>query len=245
MVIFDEAHHAPSQYFSKALPIINSKITLGLSATPVRADKLEKILFWYFGDIIYKEERKEIKISIKIINFSIEHDKFKEIKLYNGELNRPLMINKLITIGRRNKMIINIITDILQDTNRYIIVLSDRVLHLELLKKRLDSFNITTTSFYIGGMKISDLKKSENSKVIFATYSMASEGLDIPHLNTLIMATSRRNIEQSVGRITRKISNVQPIVYDIVDELPCYISQSKFRKRFYIKNNYDIELETT
>ena len=59
MVIFDEAHHAPSQYFSKALPIIASKITIGLSATPVRQDKLEKILYWYFGDIMYKAPVEE------------------------------------------------------------------------------------------------------------------------------------------------------------------------------------------
>ena len=30
MVIFDEAHHAPSKYFSKALPIINCKKSLAL-----------------------------------------------------------------------------------------------------------------------------------------------------------------------------------------------------------------------
>jgi superfamily II DNA or RNA helicase len=60
LVIFDEAHHAPSQYFSKALPIIACKKTLALSATPNRADKLEKILFWYFGDIMYKAPAEAI-----------------------------------------------------------------------------------------------------------------------------------------------------------------------------------------
>ena len=49
LVIFDEAHHAPSQYFSKALPIISCKKTLALTATPKRADRLEKVLFWYYG----------------------------------------------------------------------------------------------------------------------------------------------------------------------------------------------------
>ena len=45
MVIFDEAHHAPSEYFSKALPIISCKRSLALSATPKRSDKMEKVLF--------------------------------------------------------------------------------------------------------------------------------------------------------------------------------------------------------
>ena len=58
LVIFDEAHHAPSRYFSKALPVIACKYTLALSATPKRADKLEKVLFWYFGDLLYKSPKK-------------------------------------------------------------------------------------------------------------------------------------------------------------------------------------------
>ena len=54
LVIFDEAHHAPSKFFSRALPLISCKKTLFLTATPKRSDKLEKVLYWYFGDIIYK-----------------------------------------------------------------------------------------------------------------------------------------------------------------------------------------------
>ena len=61
MIIFDEAHHAPSEYFSKALPIISCKKSLALSATPKRADKMEKILFWYLGEIAYKAPPNEIK----------------------------------------------------------------------------------------------------------------------------------------------------------------------------------------
>ena len=77
MIIFDEAHHAPSQYFSKALPLIASKITIGLSATPKRTDKLEKILYWYFGDIMYKAQIEEnSKVLVNIVNYEISHEKF-------------------------------------------------------------------------------------------------------------------------------------------------------------------------
>lgn len=245
LVIFDEAHHAPSQYFSKALPIISCKYTLGLSATPERNDRLEKILYWYFGNIIHKEENiKNSNININIVQFDIDHPKFKEVKMYNGEVNRQLVLNKITTIGRRNVVINNIILKLLENKERKIIILSDRVKHLELLKTRLDNYNITTTGFYIGGMKLSELKETENNAtVIYATYGMASEGLDIPKLNTLIMATSRRNIEQSIGRITRTKTDINPIVYDIVDQLPIFISQASCRKRYYTKNGYTINLE--
>ena len=62
LVIFDEAHHAPSKFFSKALPIISCKKTLFLTATPKRSDSLEKVLYWYFGDIIYKAPPKKNKM---------------------------------------------------------------------------------------------------------------------------------------------------------------------------------------
>jgi len=246
MVIFDEAHHAPSQYFSKALPLITSKLTIGLSATPKRTDKLEKILYWYFGEIMYKTDTPVCNSSVlvNIINYSIEHPKFKELKMYTGDVNRAGTINKITTIGRRNKLIVDKIEEILKESfNRKIIVLSDRIEHLKILKLRLDVRNITTTDFYIGGMKQNALTEAEKAQVIFASYSMASEGLDIPGLNTLFMVTSRKEVEQSVGRILRKIDpNVRPIVFDFVDQLPSFINQSKVRRRFYNKLSFEINI---
>ena len=79
LVIFDEAHHAPSKFFSNALPIINCKKTLFLTATPTRSDAMEKILYWYFGEIIYKAPpNKNDNVLVKIYNYNITHEKFKE-----------------------------------------------------------------------------------------------------------------------------------------------------------------------
>jgi superfamily II DNA or RNA helicase len=248
MVIFDEAHHAPSQYFSKALPIIACKLTIGLSATPNRTDKLEKILYWYFGDIMYKNNNNNNtnnnNVLVNIINYNITHPKFIELKLYTGDVNRAGTINKITTIGRRNKLIIDKIEELFTNSiNRKIIVLSDRIEHLKLLKLRLDVRNIINSSFYIGGMKQELLKESEKANVIFASYSMASEALDIPDLNTLFMVTSRKEVEQSVGRILRKIDiNNRPIIYDFIDQLPSFINQSKVRRRYYNKMGFEINI---
>jgi superfamily II DNA or RNA helicase len=242
MVIFDEAHHAPSQYFSKVLPIINCHITIGLSATPKRNDKLEKILYWYFGDIMYKSNSTlNNQVEVNIINYDIEHEKFQEFFLYTGDVNRAKTINKITTIGRRNKYIIDTLCDIL-DENRKVIILSDRLEHLKLLKYRLDLREITTSDYYIGGMKQKALNEAEKAQVIFATYGMASEALDIPDLNTLFMVTSRKEVEQAVGRILRKIDpNVSPLIYDFVDQLPSFISQSKHRIKLYNKMGFNIK----
>ena len=47
VTIYDEAHHMGAPSFSRTLPITTTKYTIGLSATPERNDKLEKVFYWY------------------------------------------------------------------------------------------------------------------------------------------------------------------------------------------------------
>jgi superfamily II DNA or RNA helicase len=75
--------------------------------------------------------------------------------------------------------------------------------------------------------------------VVIATYAMAAEALDIKTLTTLIMATPKTDIEQSVGRILRE-KHSKPIVVDIVDSHGIFQNQWKKRRAFYKKENYKI-----
>ena len=80
-------------------------------------------------------------------------------------------------------------------------------------------------------------------ELFFEDAVIASEALDIPSLNTLIMATPRRSIEQSVGRILRtKNHEVQPLIVDIVDQLNSFNNQGMARRKFYKKLKYTIRL---
>ena len=101
--------------------------------------------------------------------------------------------------------------------------------------------SIITTSFYIGGMKMQKLKISEEAQVIFATYSMAAEALDIPELNTLFMVTPRREIEQAVGRILRQKNKNEPVVMDIVDSFSIFKGQYYKRRAFYKKSEFKMK----
>ena len=223
--------------------MITCKKTLALSATPKRSDKLEKVLHWYFGPIIYQYNLEENNtVLTKIYKYNIIHEKFVEKKQrFTGEVNRPGTITNLITIGRRNRFIIDLTEEILIEEGRKIIILSERIEHLQLLKKRLDERNLCTSGFYIGGMKQAKLDESAKCQIIFGTFQMASEALDIKGLNTLIMTTPRREIEQTIGRITRDPnSTIRPIVIDILDNLDSFIRQGYYRRNFYRKNGYQI-----
>ena len=89
-------------------------------------------------------------------------------------------------------------------------------------------------------MKEKDLKISETKQILIATYSMASEGLDIKTLTTLVFATPKTDIEQAVGRILRVKDN-NPLIIDIIDKHDLFKKQWLKRRAFYHKNNYTIQ----
>ena len=79
---------------------------------------------------------------------------------------------------------------------------------------------------------------AEKADIIFSTYSMSSEALDISSLNTIILSTSRKNVEQSVGRILRNQKGnylSQPLIIDIVDDIKTFVNQGYSRKSYYKK----------
>ena len=111
---------------------------------------------------------------------------------------------------------------------------------LEFLFQQIEIIFPGYSGFYVGGMKQKDLQISESKKVVLATYAMAEEALDIKTLTTLIMATPKTDITQSVGRILR-MKHDNPIVVDIIDSHDCFQNQWKQRKRYYKKCNYLIK----
>ena len=77
-------------------------------------------------------------------------------------------------------------------------------------------------------------------KIIIATYAMASEGLDIKSLTTLIMATPKTDVCQAVGRILRK-KNEHHLIMDIVDMHGIFQRQWGKRRTYYRKQKYTIQ----
>ena len=90
----------------------------------------------------------------------------------------------------------------------------------------IETKGFASVGYYVGGMKEKDLKISETKNIIVATYAMASEALDIKTLSTLVMATPKTDVTQSIGRILRT-KHRQPIVIDIVDTHDVFQNQFK------------------
>ena len=134
------------------------------------------------------------------------------------------MITNISECERRNNLILKTILSLCEDPKRKVLILGDRRQQLYELSRGLENNNFKNWGYYIGGMKEEELKKSETKQVLLATYSMSSEGMDIPALNSLFLITPKSDIEQSIGRILRKNHiEVIPVIYDYVDTFSIFL----------------------
>ena len=208
---------------------------LGLSATPQRKDGLTECLHWWFGPTAFAAERP----ASLMLGAQVHVRSFCGSEARLPRCGFAEEVSALADNAERNGLIC---TEVRRAWNagRRILLLSDRRQHLEALKKILCSRQMASSqaaagpciphadvAFHVGGMKGPALEAAARCPVLLATYGMCCEGLDIAGLNTLILATPRKDITQSVGRILREQMNgdlgpangaaMAPLVVDVVD----------------------------
>ena len=245
-VIVDECHHTSAEVFSRALRKVAFKYTLGLSATIKRKDGLSKVFKWYLGDVIYSNVNNKNIDTVDIhCRYFYEPDisYSKEVYMMGKKLNMAKMINNICEYTPRIDYIIKEVNNILQNEPlRKIIILSDRRNHLEFIGNELKKHNIEY-GFYFGGMKQDDLKESESKQILLGTFCMVSEGFDCKSLDTLILASPKSDVVQSVGRILREEANNRrhvPLVIDIIDNFSVFKKQAQKRIKYYKSQKYNI-----
>ncbi len=242
LTIIDEVHHISSEVFSNTLFKLVTKYMLGLSATMERKDGTTHVFKMFIGDVIYKGKKDEDhEVVIRAVDYFVDDDDFNKIVYdFRGNPQYSTMISKLCDYNKRSEFILRLISDMLiENPNQQIMILAHNKSLLKYLHDAIEYRKIASVGYYVGGMKEEALKISESKKIIIATYSMAAEGLDIKSLTTLIMATPKTDIEQSVGRILRE-RHSKPVVVDIIDSQDLFQNQWKKRKTFYKKQNYKI-----
>jgi superfamily II DNA or RNA helicase len=242
LMVIDEVHHISSEVFSCALFKVVTRYTLGLSATMNRKDGTTKVFKMFLGEVVYKGQRdEEHDVTVRAIQYKNNDTDFSRTETdYMGKTKYSTMIVKLCDFAPRSEFILRVLSDMIHENpNQQIMILAHNKSVLKYLHDAIHDRNIASVGYYVGGMKEHALKESEGKKVIIATYSMASEALDIKTLTTLIMATPKTDIEQSVGRILRQ-KHTAPVVVDIIDSHEIFVRQWYKRCSFYKKNKYTI-----
>ena len=246
LTIFDECHHLGAQHFCKSLFKVQTKKLLGLSATPTRVDGLTKVFEMFLGKPLYWEKTREPDpgVLVKGVKITCQDPDYLKVPYdYKRNVIIARLVSYILECKERNTEIVRWIEQLAADPDRKILVLSARIAHLEMLDSMLH-IDISR-SYYIGGMKEEVREKGAlEAKVLLASYSMASEAMNIKSLNTVILSSPKTSIEQSTGRILRtRISDriIQPLIIDIIDPHDTTMSQYRKRKAYYVKCAYNIE----
>ena len=239
--IIDETHHIAAEVFSNALFRIVTPHMLGLSATMERQDGLSKVFKLFLGEIVYSAQRERVdNVVVHYLRYSHPDSDFNETILnFKGQANFTAMIGKICAFNPRKDFIVSVVGHLLADESAQIMVLSQNRCLLDYLHSAITYRQLASVAFYVGGMKASALKESELARIILATFAMAEEALDIKTLNTLVLATSKTNVVQAVGRILR-IKHARPLIVDIVDSHDTFQRQWMKRRALYRKNGYTI-----
>ena len=256
VIIVDECHRVagtPTQMsmFAKVLNSLSARHKFGLSATVHRSDGMIEATFALLGDVAYTVPDEAIadkvmQVGIAPIATSIKI--VRECLNTDGTLNYAKLINYLCDSDMRNYVILE---RIVAESDKSCLILSDRLEHLETLMGSLPSQMIDKAAMISGKMTskkgkaereqaLEDMRTGKK-KYLFATYSLAKEGLDIPCLERLFMATPQKDyavITQSIGRIARTYEGkADPICYDFVDDIGYLVKSYKKRCATYKKND--------
>jgi superfamily II DNA or RNA helicase len=245
LTIFDECHHLGAEHFSRALLKVQTKWMLGLSATPIRDDGLTRVFEWFIGKPVYWEKTREADpdVIVQKVGFSSEDPAYAEVPVDSrGEPVLARLLTQVVGCEERNCVIDTILQKVLEEPLRKILVLSERKEHLHRINANLPPG--TTSSYYIGGMD-SETRQTgaATARVLLGTYAMASEAMNIKTLNTMIMISPRKKIEQSTGRILRTQKDareIAPLIIDVVDGHGVYQGQWFKRRAYYKKCAYKI-----
>lgn len=251
-IITDEVHRvsgsptAVTQY-QMVLNSLSARHKYGLSATVHRADGMIQATYALVGKVAYQVPDEAVadkimKVGIYPVGTGIEISR--EALNTDGTLNYTKLITYLTGNRTRNELIASCIE------RRPSLILSDRLNHLEELMSLLPEDMQKDAVMVSGKMTsktgkakreqaISDMR-SGRKKYLFATYSLAKEGLDIPCLERLYMATPQKDyaiVTQSIGRIARTFDGkADPIAYDFVDNIGYLVKSYKKRCSTYRKN---------
>lgn len=221
-VIVDECHHIPALTFEQIVKNFKGMYILGLSATPNRKDELDPILYQQLGNISYEYKKPKTHTNRLLVI---------KTEFTSSADNYAAIINELVSNEDRNRQIVKTIKE---NIDRKILLLSDRIEHLNLLENILKEEKIDFVSVHGSQNKkeqVENMQKVKTSSLILATSSFFGEGIDFPHLNTIIFATPISfygRLIQYLGRIGR--GNQECLAIDFLDSKNAMLN-STYKKR--------------
>ncbi|ACL05179.1 type III restriction protein res subunit [Desulfatibacillum aliphaticivorans] len=230
LIIADECHHASAFTYEQILKKARAKYVYGLSATPVRKDGHQPILFMHCGPIRYRDNPKRQAESRPFDHYVIP--RFTSLRTPLGMELKDITIQSLyVEIMESDFRDQQIIGDVLRnhEQNRHCLVLTLRTAHVEKLAKMINE-HVPNVISLTGGMGKKGTRKAfdriaeipaDKPFVLVATGHFIGEGFDEPRLDTLFLAMPiswKGTLQQYAGRLHRLCNSKNEVrIYDYVD----------------------------
>ena len=227
MVIVDECHHAPAFNFEHVLREVNARYVYGLTATPIRKDGHQPIIFMQCGEIRYTSDSKVQQAQQSFRRLLIP--RFTSHRNLNADgSNYAQILEELTENESRNKLILDDVASNLAE-GRTPIILTARTAHVDILTKQCRK--ICPNVIRLVGNDSAKAKREVMSRlndipaneplIVVATGKYVGEGFDLPRLDTLMLALPvswKGLIAQYTGRLHRNYPGKNETrIYDYID----------------------------
>lgn len=223
-IIIDECHHAASKSYSAIMSYFRPSFTLGLTATPERADGEDMLKV--FKNVAHKMDletavKRGILAPIRCFRVKTNID-LSNVR-YRGAQYNHLDLESKLFIPERNKLIVETYLAYASDHNTVVFCAS--VAHADMIRDAMRKAGVAAES--VSG-RIPEIRRRqiladyEQGRVkVLCACDLLNEGWDSPRTDVLFMARptmSRTVYLQQLGRGVRKHEGKESlIVFDFVD----------------------------
>jgi len=223
-IIVDECHHIGATSFDAILKKTKAKFVLGLTATPIRRDGLQPIIFMQCGPIRHKANRSASAPNDLEVRPVFRHERIQ----LGADAGIQDVFRYLANDVLRTESIALQIKSAFQ-AGRKVLVLTERTEHLDAIRTALEEK--VPTPFVLHG-KMSKKQRAklieelnalppEFPRILLATGKLVGEGFDHPPLDTLVLAMPvswRGTLQQYAGRLHREHASKTDVrIVDFVD----------------------------
>jgi superfamily II DNA or RNA helicase len=252
-VIVDECHHVGAVTFDAILKSAKAKFVLGLTATPVRRDGLQPIIFMQCGPIRYKAAKPA----------GMPHDLEVLPRSRLTRINLPTdagiqdIFGHLANDQARTEAIAAEVRDAVGQ-GRKVLVLTERTEHLDAINAALHG--LLSALFVLHGRMSTKQRRAlvadldalppDAPRVLLSTGKLVGEGFDHPPLDTLVLTMPvswKGTLQQYAGRLHREhATKTDARIIDFVDAgHPALMRMWEKRQRGYRAMGYRIASDTS
>jgi superfamily II DNA or RNA helicase len=220
LLVADEVHRYGAEVWQTAIWKFPTMFRLGLTATPNRFDGMWPVISGNIGPTVYELDSEDLPNSVYLVKLETPLNRSEWDHSWGKEEHKRAALLSLLAVhSGRNLAIAKQIVAAFKKGRR-VMVLSSRKIQLRTLSELVvkDGVSESDIGMLIGGLKKVEREEAQSKQLIFSTYSMSNEGLDIPTLDTMFLALPQSDIRQAVGRLFRDCAGKSKLItVDFID----------------------------